>query len=60
MAYVDAYARQDCDGPFTAAVMINANKKFRSHRGIPSSEYGDVAGRKNKLWDLKKRKHDDM
>jgi hypothetical protein len=32
--------------------MINANKKSRSHRGIPSSEYGDVAGRKNKPGDV--------
>ena len=60
VAYVSAYERQDCDDPFTAAAMINANKKFRSHRGIPSSEYGDVAGRKNKPWDLKKRKHEDI
>jgi hypothetical protein len=59
---VSAYERLDCDGPFTAAAIVNANKKPGSHRGIPSSKYGNgngnVAGRKNKPkpkpWDLKK------
>ena len=64
IAYIDAYSSPGCDNPFTAAFMINANKKFRSHRGIPSSEpepeYAACVGRKNKPWDLKKRKHEDI
>lgn len=56
IAYVSAYMRQDCNDPFTASVMINAKKKFRSHRGIPSTEYSE-ASIKVKPWDnVKKRK----
>ena len=56
IAYIGAYMRPECDDPFTASVMINAAKKFRTHRGIPPAEYSE-ASIKAKPWDnVKKRR----
>ena len=51
--YADAYLCQDISDPIVAAVFVRAKKQYRSHRGIPPSEY---TGQVNKPWSKKRPK----
>lgn len=51
--YADAYFSGDASDPIVAKVFLRGKKEYRSHRGIPPSEYtGQVA----KPWSKKRRK----
>ena len=51
--YADAYLCQDISDPIVAAVFVRAKKQYRSHRGIPPSEYTRQV---NRPWSKKRPK----
>ena len=51
--YADAYLCQDISDPIVAAAFVRAKKQYRSHRGIPPSEYTRQV---NKPWSKKRPK----
>ena len=46
--YMRAYLQSSVKDPFDAAAVMRGQKQFRSHRGIPPSEYQDI---KRKPWE---------
>jgi len=51
--YMRAYLKPGCTDPFEAKAMVGSQKVYRSHRGIPPSEFTD---KRAKPWDLLKLK----
>ena len=56
MKYMDAYNHSEHQDSFAAAAYVRAQREYKSHRGIPPSEYKDE--RKHRPWELKHKQAD--